>query len=271
MTSMTKPSLKSTFPKIMGILNVTPDSFSDGNHLSASECVQKALKMQQEGADLIDIGGESTRPGANAVNVQEEIDRVIPVLVELKKHNNIFISVDTSKVEVAKMAIEKGADMINDVNGAKDPNMLKMIAAQDIYFVCMHMQGEPRNMQENPGYADVNQDILNFLKQQKSKLLDNGFDSKKLIWDPGIGFGKTLDHNLSILSSLDSYTKHNPVLLGVSRKSFIKMISDNAEDPQKRLAGSLAPLAKAYDAKVEYVRVHDVYETKQFLDTYSRL
>jgi dihydropteroate synthase len=271
MTSMTKLTSNHFFPKIMGILNTTPDSFSDGNNMSIEESVEKSIQMIENGADIIDIGGESTRPGSKKVTLEEETKRVIPVLKELKRQHKAYVSVDTSKYELAEIAIEEGADMINDVSGAIDPLMMKFIGKNNIPYICMHMQGAPETMQKKPKYNNVNDEVISYLKAKKEELLSCGLSAKNLIWDPGIGFGKTLQHNLDILSSLTEYTDLNSVLLGVSRKSFISKICGNAEDPAKRMAGSLAPLAKAYDAKVEYIRVHDVYETKQFLKTYSRI
>ena len=269
---MSKTTLQSSFPKIMGILNATPDSFSDGNNLNVNELVDKSLNMINQGADIIDIGGESTRPGADKVDVTNEINRVIPVLKALKREqNNALVSIDTSKVEVAQKALEEGADMINDVTGARDDEMVSLIGKNNCFYVCMHMQGNPDNMQENPSYNNVNREIIEYLSDKKEVLMDAGLAPEKLIWDPGIGFGKTLENNLSILSSLESYTKEHSTLLGVSRKSYIHKLCQNAEDSSKRLAGSLAPLAKAYDTGVEYLRVHDVYETKQFLVTYSNI
>jgi len=271
MTSMIKRISSPFFPKIMGILNTTPDSFSDGNNLSVQESVDKSIQMIEEGANIIDIGGESTKPGAKPVSFEEEKERVIPVLKELKRQKKAFVSIDTSKYKLAEIAIENGADMINDISGATNPGMIKCIAKNNIPYICMHMQGTPMTMQSNPKYSCVNKEIIDFLKMKRKELLNQGLDSENFIWDPGIGFGKTLEHNLDIMRSLSDYTQLNSVLLGVSRKSFISKINDDADDTSKRIGGSLAPLAKAYDAKVDYIRVHDVYETIQFLKTYSRI
>ena len=215
---------------IMGILNTTPDSFSDGGrHARLEEALAHASLMVSEGAGIIDIGGESTRPGAEPVSVADEIDRTAPVIASLRKHWDGLISIDTSKAEVAEAALEAGADIVNDVTGLKgDPAMASVCATARCGVVAMHMQGEPRTMQMEPFYEDVVADVKGFFEERLSTLTSAGISAEALCFDPGIGFGKNLGHNLELLRSLDQLSvSGRPVLLGISRKSFIgKILGD---------------------------------------------
>ncbi len=244
---------------IMGILNVTPDSFSDGGlYLNTERAAERALEMEREGADIIDIGGESTRPGALPLSQEEEISRVIPLIERLKSRLRIPISIDTYKARVADGAIQAGASIINDISGLRsDPDMAAVAAEYDVPVVIVHIKGTPRNMQINPVYHDLIGDILDFLKDGISIALKAGVDKDSIIIDPGIGFGKTFEHNLEIINRLDEFKSLGmPVLFGPSRKSFIGKILDlPAED---RLEGTAAAVAIGIMRGANIVRVHDI-------------
>jgi dihydropteroate synthase len=247
----------------MGILNVTPDSFSDGARFQERDAaIRRALALVEEGADILDIGGESTRPGAAAVTVQQELDRVIPVLEAINKEVPVPISVDTSKPEVMKEAVHKGAGMINDVRALREPGALQILADYPDIPVClMHMLGEPRTMQQNPEYADVVTDIIGFLEERISACEEAGIERSRLLLDPGFGFGKTLEHNLELLRRLDALEVLGcPVLVGISRKSMIGALLDNAPVDQ-RLYGSLSAAVIAAMKGAAIIRVHDVKPT----------
>lgn len=253
-------------PFIMGILNATPDSFSDGGKFNT---VEKALiqceQMINNGADIIDIGGESTRPGAARVEKEEEINRVVPLIKELRKRFDILISIDTSKAAVAKTALDNGADMINDISGVSDPEMLEVIRSFKSSVCIMHMQGNPETMQKDPVYKkDVVHEIYDILNSRINTVIEAGLKRSQCIIDPGIGFGKTLEHNLKILKRIDEFKSlHCPLLLGTSRKSFIGSITGNSVD--ERLAGSLATISASFPY-IDIYRVHDVKETKDTLN-----
>ena len=253
-------------PLIMGVVNVTPDSFSDGGEFfEAHHAVDHALKLIDEGADILDIGGESTRPNAKAVSTQEEQSRILPVIAELKKQNiTTPISIDTRHADTMQKAIEAGADIINDVSAlTHDPKSLGVVAAANVTVILMHMQGTPKTMQARPHYDDVVNDIITYLTARIAICVEAGIEDKNIICDPGIGFGKTLDDNLMILKNLDKFHALNcPILLGASRKSFIEKIIPNTP-PQDRLAGSLAAALKGLEKNVQIFRVHDVAQTKQ--------
>jgi len=255
----------------MGVLNCTPDSFYDGDQLDIQTKVKKALKLEQDGAAIIDIGGESSRPGSEPVALEEELNRVVPVIKALREVSNVVISIDTTKARVAKAAIEAGASIINDISAGADPDMLKVALDHPVNVIHMHMQGKPKTMQENPIYQNVVLDVLDELKQKRQRWLEAGFKSQHLWWDPGIGFGKSLEHNLELLTHLKVFCLEAQVVLGVSRKSFIAKIDANSHGPQDRLAGSLAPLSFAWDAGIRIFRVHDVFETRQFLLVHQHL
>ncbi|MBF0196363.1 MAG: dihydropteroate synthase [Planctomycetes bacterium] len=252
-------------------MNCTPDSFYDGEQSSVTAKVEKALQLVEDGAHIIDIGGESSRPGAEPVSVDCELERVIPVIEGIRTQCSIPISIDTTKAEVAKEALKKGVNMVNDISSGADPDMFPLVAQAQVFYVAMHMQGQPQTMQKNPQYENVTHELVSYLTQKSEILKDLGLNSDKIIWDPGIGFGKTLQHNLEILASLENYVAHAPVLLGVSRKSFIEKLDPKAKSPAQRLSGSLAPLSLALDAGVRYLRVHDVRETSQYISVYQSI
>src|ERR1700726_270622 len=208
---------------IMGVLNVTPDSFSDGGKFfGVEEAVAQGIKMAKEGAQIVDVGGESTRPGAEPVSVEEELRRVIPVIERLREKADAFISIDTLKPDVARAALSVGASIVNDVTGGRDDNTKFSLAAeQGAAFVIMHMQGEPRTMQKQPHYGDVVSEVADFFRQQYERALECGVDPMAIAFDPGIGFGKTLEHNLQLLKNLDRLrVEERPLVVGISRKSF---------------------------------------------------
>lgn len=249
---------------LMGVLNVTPDSFSDGGRfLKLEEAVKQGLKLSEEGADIIDIGGESTKPGSEPVPMEEELRRVLPVIEELAKRVDLPISIDTYKSRVAKEALDSGASMVNDISGLRfDPEMKKVVAKYDVPVVLMHIQGTPRNMQENPHYDNLIQEIKTYLSESIKIAREAGIDEDKIIIDPGIGFGKTLNDNLKILKNLVEFKSlGRPIMIGVSRKSIIGKILDLPTD--ERLEGSLASMAVAIISGANILRVHDVKESKR--------
>ena len=254
-------------PQVMGVLNVTPDSFSDGGlFTNVDNALDQARKMVDEGAAIIDIGGESTRPGAQAVDEQTELDRVIPVIENIAKELDVIISIDTSKANVMRHAVEAGADMINDVAGLRGENALSTAASLDIPVCVMHMKGEPRTMQTSPEYEDVVGEVKGFLAERKQACLDAGIKEEQIILDPGFGFGKTVQHNLEIMRGLPILMELNtPLLLGVSRKSTIGAILDRPVE--ERLYGSLALASLAAWFGVKIIRAHDVRATLDALDT----
>lgn len=260
-------SLKLNETKIMGILNVTPDSFSDGNKfIEVDQAIEHAMKMVKNGADIIDIGGESTKPGAVKIGIDEELNRVIPVIEGIRKISDIPISIDTTKSEVAGKAIAKGASVLNDISALRfDSEMVQVLKDfPDVPIILMHMQGTPGTMQKNPHYNDVIEEILAFFQARIRFCLDNGITSDRIIVDPGIGFGKRQEDNLTILKKLKEFKcLAMPILLGASRKSFIGKIYNS--DESERLSGSLAAAAVAFQNNIEIIRVHDVKEHFEML------
>lgn len=260
--------------KIMGILNVTPDSFYDGGKYSSIDrAVARALAMAEEGASIIDIGGESTRPGAEPVPSETEMKRVLPVIQEIRKQNpDIFISIDTYKSQVAKAAIEMGADMVNDISGLSfDPEMMSIVLKFNLPVVVMHIKGTPRDMQKNPFYFDVIDEISRYLLSKKTFLLEKGIPPDHIILDPGIGFGKRLEDNIEIFKNIGLFKNlGSPLLVGHSRKSMIGMILDGIT-PDERLEGTLALTAYLFMKGVELVRVHDVKENYRVIKTLEGL
>ena len=254
---------KDGYPRIMGVLNITPDSFfEDSRSNDIPEIVNIAESMIQNGADWLDIGGESTRPGANPVEEEEEISRVIPVIRELRKRfPKIGISVDTRRAKVAKLSLEEGADMINDVSALSDENMIKVIKQSDCCICLMHMKGLPENMQDDLRYDDVVAEVRNKLNEKVSLLIEEGIDQGRIIVDPGIGFGKTLEHNLLLLRSGREVIPMSNVRLmwGVSRKSMFSELLGRI-DARDRLAGTLGIAAMTKSKAVDIIRVHDVAE-----------
>ncbi|MDH3309693.1 MAG: dihydropteroate synthase [Gammaproteobacteria bacterium] len=252
-------------PAVMGILNVTPDSFSDGGvFLSPDKGIARALRMAEEGADIIDIGGESTRPGAQPVSDQEEIDRVLPVIEALRSRFSLPLSIDTSKPGVMRAAVAAGAGFINDVRALREPGTLKAAAELDVPVCLMHMQGEPRTMQENPHYDDVVDDVCTFLNERLRAAQTQGIPANRLVIDPGFGFGKTLEHNIELLRGLKKLrTLGAPMLVGLSRKSMIGKALGIPVDQRLHASVALAVMAVQEGARI--VRVHDVGPTVQAL------
>jgi len=252
---------------IMGILNVTPDSFYDGGKYDVMEkAIERAYEMEKEGADIIDIGGESTRPGADAVPIEEEMKRVIPVIEEIADKIKIPISIDTYKARVAEMAIEKGAGMVNDITALRgDEKMAKVIAEYNVPVCIMHMKGTPKTMQKNVHYKDVMKDIIKFLHQQAKYAISQGIEEENIILDPGIGFGKrtgNIEDNCEIIARLKELKSLGfPVLVGISRKTFIGNICN--APPEERLEGSLGAEAIAIANGADILRVHDIKEAKR--------
>ena len=251
---------------IMGILNVTPDSFSDGGQfLNKNSAIGHALKMIEEGADIIDIGGESTKPFSSPVSLDEELSRVLPVIEDLRKETDVCISIDTTKSEVANQALERGASIINDVSAMEfDEKMIGIALKFDCPIVLMHMKGIPKNMQENPHYSSLISEIITYLNARIDFVLSKGIDRKKIIIDPGIGFGKSVENNFEIINNLNQFVDLGyPVMLGASRKSFIGVTLDVPED--KRVEGSLAANIIGFQKGVSVFRVHDVDQTRKAL------
>lgn len=252
----------------MAVLNLTPDSFSDGGqHRSLSRAIDHAQAMIDAGADLIDIGGESTRPGASPVSATEELDRVLPVISALRQHSDIPISIDTSKPEVMRAAADAGVDMINDVAALRATGALEAAAATGLPVCLMHMQGRPDNMQQAPAYADVIGEITTFLSERIEACMAAGIDRQQLILDPGFGFGKTLSHNLAILSRLEQFAALElPLLIGVSRKSMFGQLLDLPVSERGNASVCAAMMAMERGASI--LRVHDVMEHVQARDLY---
>ena len=256
-------------PIVMGIINVTPDSFSDGGESAELESARlKAMQMIEEGAAALDIGGESTRPGAESIPLAEELRRVIPVIQSIRRDSSIPISVDTCKAEVAKQSIEAGADMVNDISALRfDSEMVNVILDNNVPVVLMHMQGRPRNMQENPSYVDCVGEIAKFFEERISFCEVAGIRREKLILDPGIGFGKRLEHNLEILAGLNRLRCFNlPLMIGASRKSFIGLLHDASKAPAERIGGSIAAATVALINGADILRVHDVDQTVEAMN-----
>ena len=248
-------------PVVMGILNVTPDSFSDGGRFaSLTEAIARAQDMAEEGAAIIDVGGESTRPGAAEVPVDEELRRVIPVVEWLASRLDVPLSVDTRKPEVMRAAISAGASMVNDVGALGAPGALEAVAASDVAVCLMHMQGEPQTMQQAPRYADVLAEVRDFLRERALRCVAAGIQRERIVVDPGFGFGKDLEHNLTLLRGLPQIAADGlPVLAGLSRKRMIAQITGQADGD--RLAGSLALATLAARNGARIVRAHDVGAT----------
>jgi len=247
---------------IMGVLNVTPDSFSDGGRFfSAEKAVERGLSVAQEGAQIIDVGGESTRPGAKSVAAEEELRRVVPVIKELRAKIDIPISIDTSKAQVARAAIEAGASIVNDVTGGQnDKEMIPLVAESKAAFIIVHMQGNPRTMQIAPHYIDVVSQVADFFRHQYACALECGIDPMAIAFDPGIGFGKTLEHNLELLAQLARIRVHErPLVVGVSRKSFLAKLTGSSE-MNDRLASAVALTSVLRARGADVFRVHDVKE-----------
>jgi dihydropteroate synthase len=248
-------------PVVMGILNVTPDSFSDGGrYTNVDAAVEHAVGMVEEGAGIIDVGGESTRPGAADVSESDEIARVVPVISALVARVDVPVSIDTSKAGVMRAAIAAGATMINDVRALTEPGSLEVAAETNAAVCLMHMQGEPRSMQHDPKYEDVVAEVRDYLAARSAACKSAGIDAERILLDPGIGFGKRLDHNLSLLANLPALRRlGRPLVVGVSRKSMFKTLLNRSVE--RRLAGGLAVGTAAILAGASILRVHDVAET----------
>ncbi|MFQ6128439.1 MAG: dihydropteroate synthase [Thermoplasmata archaeon] len=248
-------------PLVMGVVNVTPDSFSDGGKfLDAERAVAHAKQLVEDGADIIDIGGESTRPGSDPIPAKEELQRIAPVVDGVIDEISVLISVDTYRPEVAKKALGMGVHIINDITGLRSPKMTKLVADNNAGVIIMHMQGTPKTMQKNPSYDDVIADILRFLRERVEYAENKGIDRESIVIDPGIGFGKTWKHNLEIISRLSEFKSLGlPILVGASRKSFIGKVLN--ADVDERLSGSLAMLAMSIANGARILRVHDVKES----------
>ncbi|HAC34300.1 MAG TPA: dihydropteroate synthase [Gammaproteobacteria bacterium] len=248
-------------PVVMGVLNVTPDSFSDGGlHSTPNAAVERGLEMVEEGAALIDVGGESTRPGAAEVSVDEELERVLPVIEKLVTNTEVPVSIDTRHPEVMRAAIEAGAGMVNDVNALRSCGAIDAVAGSRVALCLMHMHADPRTMQENPSYGDVVAEVATFFHERIDACASAGIDKERLLIDPGFGFGKRLEHNLALLVNLQKFQRFGvPILIGVSRKSMIGELTGRAVE--QRLSGSLAAALIAVERGAKIVRAHDVAAT----------
>ena len=252
----------------MGVLNVTPDSFSDGGQFATVDsAIIQAEKLIEQGADILDIGGESTRPFADKVGTEEELHRVIPVIAAIRQLHSIPISIDTTKSAVAIEAIKAGATHINDISALRtDPEMINVVRNSSVPIIIMHMQGTPDNMQINPTYTDIVEEMVAFFSERLTYLNSHGVDTDRIIIDPGIGFGKTQHHNLTILKHLDRFSQFGvPVLLAHSRKRFLGDITGIRQEKHRDLATAIVSALSA-SKKIDMVRVHDVAATKQALD-----
>lgn len=248
-------------PHVMGILNVTPDSFSDGGKFNSLElAIERAEKMIAAGVSIIDIGGESTRPGAPEVTLEDELQRVVPVIKAIRAKHNVWISIDTSKAEVMRQAVNAGADLINDVRALQEPGALEVAAKAGVPICLMHMQGQPRTMQVSPCYQDVLTDVKSFLQERVAACENAGIAREQIILDPGFGFGKTLEHNYHLLAHLEAFHQLGfPILAGMSRKSMIfKLLEKN---PTDCMVASVTCATVAAMKGAQIIRVHDVDET----------
>lgn len=259
---------------IMGVLNLTPDSFSDGGqYISMDKALYRVRNMISQGVNIIDIGGESSRPGAVPIDVDLEIDRVVPVIEAIRKESEIPISIDTYKSETAQAALNAGANLINDISALRfSVEMINIAVKNMVPVVMMHMKGTPRNMQNNPIYDNVIDEILGFFDKRIQYAESNGLPRSKIIIDPGIGFGKRLEDNIKIISELDKFKKFGcPVLIGTSRKSFINMIHPSNKKADNRVGGSVASMVLAILKGANIVRVHDVEETVEAIKVVNAL
>lgn len=268
--SSASKSLDLSRPQIMGILNLTPDSFSDGGRFIAPQVALKhAVQMVKDGASVIDIGGESTRPGAQAVAEQEELDRVLPVIELLRRELDCWLSIDTSKARVMQEAVAAGADLINDIRALREPNALQVAADSGAAICLMHMQGLPRTMQQAPDYLDVTQEVSRFLQARIEICLEAGIPASRLCLDPGYGFGKSLTHNYELLGKLGQLQQLGlPLLVGMSRKSMLGQLLDR--EVNERLAGSIAAHLFAVTQGAHLLRVHDVKEMADALRVWQQ-
>ena len=249
---------------IMGVINITPDSFSDGGrYFDKDKALERGFQLIEEGSDIIDIGGESTRPGSEPISPEEEIGRVVPLITALRKRTDTLISIDTTKSEVAQAALDAGADIINDISALRfDPRMAPLVAEEDVPVILMHMKGTPKTMQVNPTYEDVLLEVKAFLEESIDKAQASGIKKEKIIIDPGIGFGKRLKDNLILINNLHMLEElERPILIGVSRKSFIGSILDSP--PEERLEGTIASAVLSVIHGAHILRIHDVSSVKK--------
>ncbi|HET7434195.1 MAG TPA: dihydropteroate synthase [Thermoanaerobaculia bacterium] len=253
-----------TRPRVMGILNITPDSFSDGGvHFELSKAVHAAMQMESDGAEILDIGGESTRPGSHEVPADVEIARVVPVIEEIRRRSAVTISIDTRKARVAAAALDAGAAMVNDVSGLRhDPEMRALVASRGVPAIVMHMRGEPKTMQQEIRFDDVVAEVGEELEERRDEARAAGV--REIYVDPGIGFGKTFEQNLELLANCGVFTRIAPVVIGASRKGFIGHLTGRPNGAERAI-GSLATVAAALEGGAAIVRVHDVRETVDFL------
>jgi dihydropteroate synthase len=266
--------LKFDRPLVMGILNVTPDSFSDGGrYLDSNAAIERAEEIIEQGADIIDIGGESSRPGAEPVPPEQELERVLPVIAAIRRHSDIPISIDTVKSIVARQAIQAGADIINDISAFRyDSQMADIAAESGAPVILMHMLGTPQTMQVNPQYDDCIKEIREFFAERIEYSRKYGIPKEQIILDPGIGFGKRLKDNLSIISNLSSYREVGcPIMIGTSRKSFIGLITGQSNPPECRLGGSIASALLAVMNGADIIRVHDIFETVEAIKIFEAI
>ncbi|HWH55394.1 MAG TPA: dihydropteroate synthase [Gaiellaceae bacterium] len=259
---MTRPPFEQRFPRpsVMGVVNVTPDSFSDGGvNFSPADAVASARRMIDQGAEIVDVGGESTRPGSEGVSGQEELRRVLPVLEELQ---GVPVSIDTAKAEVARRALELGAELVNDVTALRgDPELAGVVADAGAYVCLMHMRGEPRTMQVDPRYDDVVADVARFLDERLTFAVSQGIAEDRICLDPGIGFGKTTEHNFELVRRLDELVAiGRPIVVGISRKSSLGKLLGNPDAKTGTMAASIGAAIAAYDRGASILRVHDVRE-----------
>lgn len=270
-TAFGDKSLDLSHPHIMGILNVTPDSFSDGGSFSnLDDALFQTQKMLSEGATIIDVGGESTRPGASPVSLQEELDRVIPVVSAIKSRFDVVVSLDTSSAKVMIDGAAQGAGLINDVRALTRDGALAAAIKTHLPVCLMHMQGGPQTMQQDPNYSAVYNEVVSFLLERAELLISSGLDKNQILLDPGIGFGKTLEHNLELLNNIDQIAEHGfEVLIGASRKSMIGQVLD--AEVQDRLFGTLGAHAAAYSKGASIFRVHDVKPHCDMLELMYRI
>jgi len=264
---------KTDAPIIMGVVNVTPDSFSDGGeHYDIHAAIAHSEQIFEDGALILDIGGESTRPNAEVVSIEEEQKRVLPVIHALKETGAPIISIDTCNAQTMREAIDAGANFINDVSGlTRDKQSVSVVAQSGLPVCIMHMQGTPQTMQDSPKYDNVLDEVMAFFEERLNYCEANGVVQNRVILDPGIGFGKTLEHNLTLIKNLKEFHRFGrPILLGVSRKSFIGAISGE-DNPKERLAGSISTALHGLEAGVQIFRVHDVKETRQAFDVHHAI
>jgi len=257
---------------VMGIVDVTPDSFYDGGRYSRHEdAIERGVRMAEEGADIVDVGGESTRPGSQAVPTQLEMDRVLPVVEGIRRRSPVCVSIDTTKADVAEEAIRLGAGIVNDVSALRsDERMAAVVARGGAFAVLMHMQGSPETMQRDPTYSDVVEEVRSFLDRRTRTAVEAGIPEERIFVDPGIGFGKTLEHNLTLLGNLSRLAElGRPVLVGTSRKAFLGAILD--APPDDRIEGTIAANAVAILNGASIIRVHDVKEGRRTADVAARL